>query len=454
MAKRDEKLTHAAHIKRHTAGTSNEISFSVLDAAKNALDGEDANTRVHTPLFGRIALFTLPGRKKPIATPTKPQGLHLPSGDFIEADTEGRPTPFLPIEGVDAASSRSLEGASMIPKQSAASGASVSSAAAAPKRTRSPEEEIARRKAHRKLSKIVAIVVVVAISLALLVAAGTYLYRDYQKNQANMNQLGGAVSLVTEADTTLLLLDEVVEQPFAEGAEEKRAEVTEKLEQTIISLDEADELARAASAELKDANEKEIANQTVATIDARKTLVDTGSQMMAVASATTEATTHLDAAWQYMLDANEKAREAAALVTETTEENVQASKDKTNEALAALEQARAELTAAQNVLPAVDVSAYSTYIDKRAEAFGYAIASDDAFLARNKEEAVAQNDAYNKADAEAAELAKDLPDVPSAIAQSAYEAEVEELSKTYATARSQAATADAFILDYLGEGNK
>ncbi len=40
MAKRIDKVAKAAHIKRNTEGTSNEISFSVLDAAKNSLDGE------------------------------------------------------------------------------------------------------------------------------------------------------------------------------------------------------------------------------------------------------------------------------------------------------------------------------------------------------------------------------------------------------------------------------
>ena len=57
MGKREDKITRAAHIKRHTRGTSNEISFSVLDAAKNALEGDDDGLK-HRP--GRISLFTLP----------------------------------------------------------------------------------------------------------------------------------------------------------------------------------------------------------------------------------------------------------------------------------------------------------------------------------------------------------------------------------------------------------
>lgn len=87
MGKREDKITRAAHIKRHTRGTSNEISFSVLDAAKNALEGDDDGLK-HRP--GRISLFTLPGkRKKPAPTPTKERGLPLSTGGFVSVDDSG-----------------------------------------------------------------------------------------------------------------------------------------------------------------------------------------------------------------------------------------------------------------------------------------------------------------------------------------------------------------------------
>ena len=82
MGKRNDKLGRAAHIKRHTVGTSNEISFSVLDAAKNELEGDVGKDAASRPSrFGHISLFTLPlRRKKNIATPTKERGLLLSSG--------------------------------------------------------------------------------------------------------------------------------------------------------------------------------------------------------------------------------------------------------------------------------------------------------------------------------------------------------------------------------------
>ena len=72
MGKREDKITRAAHIKRHTRGTSNEISFSVLDAAKNALEGDDDGLK-HRP--GRISLFTLPGKREKSLLPRRPRNV-------------------------------------------------------------------------------------------------------------------------------------------------------------------------------------------------------------------------------------------------------------------------------------------------------------------------------------------------------------------------------------------
>ena len=105
------------------------------------------------------------------------------------------------------------------------------------------------------------------------------------------------------------------------------------------------------------------------------------------------------------------ARQAAQLVTETTAENVEASKNKTKEALAAFDEAYQAFSDVQSTYASADFSQYFDYIGKRQESLGYAIASDDAILAKNKEEATAQNNAYNIADAEAAVLAKSLPKI-------------------------------------------
>ncbi|MFR1639422.1 MAG: hypothetical protein ACLSVD_09765 [Eggerthellaceae bacterium] len=127
-------------------------------------------------------------------------------------------------------------------------------------------------------------------------------------------------------------------------------------------------------------------------------------------------------------------------------------KDATNQALAALESARDELTRRRGHAKA-DLSAVSAYIDKRWKRSGTR-SLQTMRSARDKVQAAAQNDAYNVADAEAAALAEQLPSEPSSVVFYAYESATGELRNAYSTARSQAGTADAFIRDYLGAASK
>ena len=441
MGKWEDKITRAAHIKKHTRGTSNEISFSVLDAAKNALDGDGNDKQKHGP--GRIALFTLPGRhKKPAPTPTKERGLPLSTGDFVSVDDSASTSKMGALPSAARPTSQTEK----------SSPAPLAVVPAKPKR--SPEEEIARRKARRRLSKWLAVAVIVVVSIGLLGAGGMYLYRDYQSQQGHVAVLDDALSLVKEADETIQQLDEVVTDPFAEGSEEQRTAIQAQLEAVEQKLQDADEKARAVSLELNGAREKEAANQAVAGIAARFTLVEQGQLLMNAATEAQSAAEGVDAAWKTVLEGDDLARQAAQLVTETTAENVEASKNKTNEALAAFDEAYAAFLDVQATYPQADLTQFVDYIAKRQESLGYAIASDDAILAKNKEEATAQNNAYNIADAEAATLAKALPDDPSSIVDEAFEDATSDVAKAYSTARLQARSADAFISDYLGAGSK
>lgn len=439
MGKWEDKITRAAHIKKHTRGTSNEISFSVLDAAKNALDGDANDKQKHAPFSGRISLFTLPGRrKKPAGTPTKERGLPLSTGDFVSVEDSG-PVPKLNT---------------MSPPRTSAPAASSSAAIVPAKPKRSPEEEIARRKARRRLSKVLAISVVVVVTIGLLVAGGGYLYHDFQNQQGHVAVLDEALNLVRETDEPLHQLNDVVSDPFKEGNAAARASIREKAEAVDEQLQQADTKAREVSVDLKNQRDKEAANQTVVTISARRALLEQGQVLMDAADAAEDTSKRVDDAWKLVMQGDELARQAAQLITETTAENVEASKDKTNEALSTLDDALAGFVDAQMTYDLADFSPFIDYIQKRQESLGYAIASDDALLAKNKEEATAQNNAYNIADAEAATLAKALPADPSSLVDEAFETATAEASKAYSTARLQAGTADAFITDYLGTGSK
>ena len=462
MGKRNDKLGRAAHIKRHTVGTSNEISFSVLDAAKNELEGDVGKDAAARPSrFGHVSLFTLPlRRKKSIATPTKERGLLLSSGEFASAEN---PTPASSLGTVDVGSPKSdVGGPTTVPtgaprKTAAAGSAAPAAGAPAPvpsKLVRSPEEEIALRKARRRLHRMLAATLVVVVGLCLAGAGGWHLYQDHQRHLHQVAQLDEALDLIREADETVVALDGIVANPLAAGSRAQAASVLAKLPAALAQLEEADAAARRVSVDLRESEDKEAANQTVAATGARTALIESGRQIVEQAQRADEAARAVREAWQRVVEADALARDAAALVADTTAEHVTASKDKTNAAVGAFADAQTALEALDSAYADVDLASPLDYVAKRIEAMGYALASDDAFLAKNKEEAVAQNDAYNRADAEAATLAAGLPDDVAQLVFDAYDQATGTLFETYSTARSQAGAADAFLRDYLGTTSK
>lgn len=456
MRKKGDKLAHAAHIKRHTAGTSNEISFSVLDAARNALDekgraGRDA--RLHR--FGGISLFTLSARrKKPAGTPTKEQGLPLSTGDFVSVEPPKSQVPQIayPSETPSAApsASSSFEGPTATRPKLSEEAFEKPIAQPAEKPPLSSEEEVARRKARRRLSKLVAVAAIALITGAVAVAGGGYLYHDYQQYQGGIKSLNDTLRLVAETDEAIKELDNFVADPFSSGSRSACEDLRSSLPEIEEKLAQADERARALSVSLRESQGKEAAHQAVATISARNTLVDQGYQIIDAADGAYGAIDQARKAWDVLLSADALARESSELVKDTTPENVQMSMAKANESLEKFEEAEASFAEARSLYPAADFAAFADYIAKRKEALGDALASDEAILAKDKDAATERNDAYNAADAEAAERAKDLPDDPSDPVVDAFAAEVEQLGKAYSTARLQAGTADAFIRDYLG----
>lgn len=462
MGKRNDKLGRAAHIKRHTVGTSNEISFSVLDAAKNELEGDVGKDAAARPSrFGHVSLFTLPlRRKKSIATPTKERGLLLSSGEFASAEN---PTPASSLGTVDVGSPKSdVAGLTTVPtgaprKTAAAGSAAPAAGAPAPvpsKLVRSPEEEIALRKARRRLHRMLAATLVVVVGLCLAGAGGWYLYQDHQRHLHQVAQLDEALDLIREADETVVALDGIVANPLDAGSLAQADSVLAKLPAALAQLEEADAAARRVSVDLRESEDKEAANQTVAATGARTALIESGRQIVEQAQRADEAARAVREAWQRVVEADALARDAAALVADTTAEHVTASKDKTNAAVEAFADAQAALEALDSAYADVDLAGPLDYVAKRIEAMGYALASDDAFLAKNKEEAVAQNDAYNRADGEAATLAASLPDDVAQLVFDAYDQATGTLFETYSTARSQAGAADAFLRDYLGTTSK
>lgn len=424
MVKRHDKINHAAHIKRRTEGTSNELSFSVLDAAKNAQlnGGED-----DLPLVGEVSLFTLAGKK------SRRSGFYRGHAIMSAFPQKGRK------RKIDVQEKKQLQ--AIKPET-------------ATKRNNTFEQEIARRKKQRRIRNLTAMLLIVVTSVLLIVTGTGYFYHAHKTEQTYIQTLNDAIDLLTETDNAMLELDEELQDPFDSVSKNKLTSLTTTTQEADYTLKEADDLAKSASVNLANTNEQNIASQTVSAVSARISMIEYGLEILNEAYRAKSSAQQMMDGWYAVAEADEQVRSAAALVEDPTTENVEASIEQTNNAITSLTEASQLISQAQQNYPAVNRDPYIAYINKRIEALKYAIASDQALLDRNKEEAQAQNDAYNQVDQEAVLLAQDLDEDPMAGYEKAFDQATQQTYQAFEAARTQASASDAEIRDYLGKQTK
>ena len=445
MRRRDDKIARAAHIKERTHGTSNEISFSVLDAAK------------YKETTQRFSLRDLLAARRD----ANAQSVSRETGEHVSRETSGHKASVGSHANENGAGRRrsgvwlkrkSTKQATQRNKALHASGYSEGASSQAPAAKRmSIEEEIARRKASRRKGRIAAVSVVTAASLAI-VSVGVWAWHcQVAEQQGYESELMDALRLVSEADETILQIDAIVDDPFAAESEGKRQDVLSSVEQTKQLLVDADGKARNVSEKLSDPSVREVANQTVISLTARQGMITQGMQLVEASKDAEQAAKECDAAWQVVLDADAKVREAAKLAGRN---EVDASRERTLEAKETFSKSLDQLKVLQADYQTADVSPLIEYVEKRMDAMDLAVQSDEALTAKNKDEAIARNDAYNAAEEEAATMASALPSDPKQLVKDAYFATWAEVIRSYAGQRAAAGTSDAVIRDYLGAQGK
>ena len=440
MAKRIDKVAKAAHIKRNTEGTSNEISFSVLDAAKNSLDGEGSSSP-----FGTISLFTLPGKKKHISTPSKDEGLALTQREVSRSAAR--------------AQSRSERRQRRLEQKRASGVARGSHSAREP---RSFDAEVASRKRARKRGRLIVSSVLTVVLLAVAGGLTWWGFGTYQDQQTYKGVLSSAISGLSGTDELLAEIDAVVvdlaNSDVTSLSVDDMLDVQKKVQDgksaCIDELDAAEEavgqVAINSSSEASDAPDLKV----VDTITARRQMMTGGAAIIDDTVSALQARQEVTKGWQLVLAADGLAREAADIASSATSADMQASTEKSQQAIESFLKAKTALQNAEQLFPQLDLSAYMSYIDKRLEAQGYAIESNDALINRDTQAATEHNDAYNNAEKQAGELAEKLPENPDELVVEAFDGKTASSREMYENARSQAQSADAFIRDYLGTFNK
>ena len=444
FGKKRNSLNQAGHIKSDTVGTSNEISFSVLDAAKLSMDGTSDQPSDAFKGFGKISLFTLPKRKKTIATPTKEQEITLPSGDAITGEGSASSDYTLDFSpSADAASSISGAQNSIAPVQTLVSQPNTSRI--------SVEDEVARRKAKRRNRKILT-TAAVCVAVAVLVVLGVLFYQQFSEQRQSVTvQIDNALKKIEQADQAMVKMDAVLSNPIDSSSFENIEGLFTELDNASKALDEATIIVNRLLSEKYIAADDETANYAAAAIDSRKTMLESGRALLQKAYETEEAMSLVSSASDQIFVADSLARDAARLVSgELTEEKMLASYEKTRAAINELSSARQKLETANELSPSAGIGVYIEYIDLRIAAFDHGMASTQALIDEDTDLAVQENDAYTEADARAATFATQFPEDWLEPIRAAFDEESLPLIAEYESARTDAGVTDSFLRNYLG----
>lgn len=427
MGKKKEKITDAAHVKRHTQGTSNELSFSVLDAAKNLADDESGKEEGGVVRkFGKVTIFVSPFKnKKPAPTPTKENSLPLSQelGEGSGKSSLGGKSSGTPVQ----ATTSTL-------------GALLSS-----------DEEISRRKAKRRKHRLTIALSVVLGGGLLIGIASLFLYSEFSGYQEQLSFIDQALEEIIEADETFLVrANELVGLSVDELDQKEVQELLNKAPDAQKNLLKAEELAETAKENIKIFSDREVAEHASSAIELRMTMLESGQILLSAGMQAQQDKIKLEEAWEKILEADGLSREAAEFVDGTTAENAEASKEKLTTALPLFEEALILLQEVESSPLPFESSIFVEYANTRIVATQHAIATDEAILEQDRERAESENAAYIEADDEAIALASKFPDNREQLIMDAYAKEIEQEKEHYLSAQKEAGVSETFLRDYLG----
>ena len=429
----------SVHIKKNTAGTSNEISLSVLDGLKSQADSElgEADPKVK---LGDLSLFTV-SSKKDRRLPAKDEKL-----------------PALPAPAASSASSEKKPPAKKKARPSERPASSRPARERKPSRAqrnreralRRSEKEIKRRKKNRRVRRFAAIAVASLCCCVCIGAAALFAANAYEQSKSNLALLSQAFDEIEKADSLVLSMDDLVMKDESIVTVEELAELEQGMSDAGVHLNAACAFSDEAFQAMGESPGKDAARQVSESADARRDMMKYAEALLHADADARSAVESAERCWDQILEADGLMKEAADLVADTTVENVTASQGKSEQAIALLDEAAASLASAQAECPSADFSALAALIEKKREQNVYAVESDKAIYIQDKATAESFNESYNRADAEAVELAAALPERPAQPILDRLDAQTSETRSRYLDARKRAAESDAFIRDYLG----
>lgn len=313
------------------------------------------------------------------------------------------------------------------------------------------QAEIKNRQRRRKRYRRFSLALVIVIRLSFLGVGGYWFYQEQVKLSTSVGVLHQSCEIIAASDEVTVSIDNYFQTSFNDETVNTANDLLSELPSVREDLDSARVYAQKARNELEGSQyDKEAADHVLATIVSRETMLDCAEKRLNDDIAAKQAIDALTQAQGCIDEGNALLVQSAQVISDTTEENVAQSTEYTTAAKAQFEEARSHIEDAQNYYSSANFDDLLAYLDLKSQAAGEALASNAAILIQDKATAESHNDAYNQADVEATTLAEKLPSDLTQLVVDSYATNQDALIKEYENARSDAATHDAFLREYLG----
>lgn len=452
---------HSLHVKNSTKGTSNEISLSVLDAKKQQKDAELGEK--HGNALGKVALFSLPGKKKKIkGAPQREEGLPLPSGDFATGAAEHDPTGTVSlgsnaISGGTVASgfTEDFSGSSSTLGQSEKHGLLSGNKKkgigqqAGHNHVPTAEEKQAKARSLRRIGIAGAACIIIAVAAFGVYTLVRGYHENYLLNQSYQQVLTSALAEVVEADDILSQMDSSFEDMLGEDSLKAMEAVQDKLPTATTHLDKAQDLVQRVQPSLTDVKDVAAAKSALDTIEVRRSMLSEGSAIVDEALNVAKEEQQLTNAWNALLAADSLVRQAVTSLSPLDVSTVSPAKEKAQQARTGFENALSLFTALSKTYLDLNLSVYSSYASLRIDALDHYIALCDAIDVEDTDLATTENDEYNSCDASAVALANGFVSDITTLATDSFFKEVDQFRETYTADLKTAASLDADLREYL-----
>lgn len=368
------------HIKRRTAGSSNELSLDVLDQ-KSA-----------------------------------------------EADNKAARSAKLP---------KSLK-----PSRGSYAGVGASS-------TLTGQDEVAKRKKARRARRV-RIRVFVGATLSVFVAIGAFAAIRFHEEHVDIASRSHVlVDRLAAVDETLMEIDVLMGDPLDSEQAGQRAHARERMTALATELNRIEVDAQSLLAIPMDQETQVAVEQIDKSARARTSMVAAARDAFDLSEESTRQVDGANRLWGEVLNINQRGNEAVLESGRaSTPEDLAASLAATRESLAAMADTRERIRSFSSSA-GVDVAAQAAYLEKKIEALEWAVATDEAILAKDRDRAAHANEAYNAADTEAARMAADLPPSMAGTVRVRFEELMKIPIEKYGKARQDVVESDAVIREYL-----